>query len=223
MEKKMLKKTLPLLLIATLFVIQACGEKDLNLKIRFDQVQGLKQGNRVVFEQNHIGDVNQVVYTEQGAFLVDISILNNFAASATEHSRFLIVSDPKHESNKAVEMIHIHEGGTLLEKNATVEGSTQSAVLFHQIFDGIEGGLKAFEEQVEQFSKNFRGIPESDEFKKLGLEYDRLTEELKKSGQAARKKIENELLPQLRKEMEKLRKELEALGHGDEIKETHKI
>lgn len=214
-----MKKKLPLSFILILpLILLACGENNLELKIRFDKIQGLKKGDRVVIDQNHIGDVNRVMYTDQGDFLVDVSILEDFAASATVHSRFIIISDPRQKEKKAIEMIHVQEGGPLLENNATVEGTTQSANLFQQIFEGIENGVRAFEEQVEQFSEDFKSIPESDEFKKLEDEFNRLTEGLKQSGQAARKKIETELLPQLRKEMEQLRRELDKLNREEQRK-----
>ena len=217
----MKKKMLLLFVMVWPFFLSACGDNNLELKIRFDKVQGLKKGNRVMFEETHIGDVNRVVYTDQGDFLVDVSIVHDFVASATEYSRFTIISDPSKKEDKAIEMIHVREGGGLLKNKATVEGTTQSAILFQQIFEGIERGVRAFEDQVEQFSSDFKGIPESDEFKKLEDEFNRLTEGLKQSGQAARKKIETELLPQLRKEMETLRKQLDEFNRDENRKTQH--
>jgi paraquat-inducible protein B len=215
-ELYMRKRILILLILP--FVLLACKENSLNLKIRFNQVQGLKQGNRVIFGQNHIGTVNSLFYSDEGFFLVDIGIIKDFADAATEHSRFFIISDPQNKENKAVEMIQIRDGGTLLRNNATVEGSTETTVLFHQLYGGIENGLKDFEKQVEQFSKDLKSIPETEEFKKLENEFKRLAEEMKRSGQEVQQKIKEELLPKLKEEMEKLRKRLHELGREDEIK-----
>jgi hypothetical protein len=46
----------------------------------------------------------------------------------------------------------------------------------------------------------------------------RLAEEMKRSGQSVRKKIKEEFFPQLKKEMEKLRKRLHEFGREDEMK-----
>lgn len=217
-EVSVRKKDLILLAVVLLSALSACNDNSFNLKIRFDQVQGLKQGDRVIFEQNHIGSVNRVSYSERGFFLVDIGLLKDFAGTATENSRFFIISDPQNREIKAVEMVHIRGGGALLQNNATVEGSTETALLFQQIFAGIEKGLESFEEQVRQFSKELEAIPESEEFKRLENELSRLAEEMKQSGQAVRQKIKEELLPQLKEEMEKLRKRLQELGREDELK-----
>ncbi|MBW2246493.1 MAG: hypothetical protein JRF62_04720 [Deltaproteobacteria bacterium] len=212
----MLKRILVLLILP--FVLLACKENFLNLKIRFHQVQGLKQGNRVIFGQNHIGTVKNLFQSDEEFFIVDIAIKKDFADHATEYSRFFIITDPQHKENKAVEMIQIRNGGKLLQNNATVEGSTESSVFFYQIFGGIENGLKDFEKQFEQFSKDLKSIPESQEFKKLENELQRLLEEMKRSGQSMQQKIKEELLPKLKEEMEELRKRLRELGREDEMK-----
>ncbi|MEA1946304.1 MAG: MlaD family protein [Thermodesulfobacteriota bacterium] len=212
----MLKNFLVLLILP--FVFFACKENSLNLKIRFNQVQGLKQGNRVIFGQNHIGTVKNLLYSDEEFFIVDIAIKKDFADDATEHSRFFIITDSQHKENKAVEMIQIRDGGTLLKNNATIEGSTETSILFQKLFGGIENGLKDLEKQFEQFSKDLKNIPETEEFKKLENELQRLAEEMKRSGQAVRQKIKEELLPQLKKEMEKLRKRLYEFGREDEMK-----
>ena len=59
---------------------------------------------------------------------------------------------------------------------------------------------------------------ENEELKKLENELKRLAEEMKQSEQAVRKKIKEELFPQLKKEMEKLRKRLQEFGRENEMK-----
>ncbi|MGD9333506.1 MAG: MlaD family protein [Desulfobacterales bacterium] len=212
----MLKRTLVLLIVP--FVFLACKENSLNLKIRFHQVQGLKQGNRVIFGQDHIGTVKNLLYPDEDLFIVDIAIKKDFADHATEHSRFFIITDPQNKQNKAVEMIRIRNDGKLLKNNATVQGSTETSVFFYQLFGEIENGLKDFEKQFEQFSKDLKSIPESQEFKKLEKEFHRLLEEMKRSSRSVRQKINEELLPKLKEEMEKLRKRLQEFGREEEMK-----
>ena len=212
------RKRLIILALMTALVLPACKNDTLDLQVRFDQVQGLKQGDRVLFEQSHIGDVKRVFYTEQGAFLVDIAIDHNFAAAATEHSRFVVVSDPVNTPAKALAMTHLRQGGTPLADKTVVQGTTEAALLVQKIFDGIESGIKSFEEQLHQFSKELGDIPESEEFKRLENEFNRLAEELKQSGRETRDKIKTEILPQLRQDMEDLRRRLRELGREEEIK-----
>ncbi|MGD2029739.1 MAG: MlaD family protein, partial [Desulfobacterales bacterium] len=80
----MRKKILILLILP--FVFWACKENFLTLKIRFNQVQGLKHGNRVIYNQNHIGTVKRISYSDEGFFIVEIAIKKDFAKTATEYS-----------------------------------------------------------------------------------------------------------------------------------------
>lgn len=212
----MLKKILLLLILP--FILLACQEKSLNLKVRFHQVQGLNQGNRVIFEQKHIGTVKNLFHSEENFFIVDIVIKKDFAHHATEHSRFFIITDPLYKEKKAVEMIQIRNDGKRLQNNAIVEGATETSVFFYRLLGGIDDGLKYFEKKFEQFSKDLKSIPESQEFKKLEDELHRLSEEMKQSGESVQQKIKEELLPKLKEEMEKLRKRLHELGREDEMK-----
>lgn len=210
------KKILILLILP--LILLACKENPLNLKIRFHQVQGLKNGDRVIFQQNQIGTVKSLFYSDEGFFTVDIVIKKDFTNAATEHSRFFIITDSQSKNNKAIKMIQIRKGGKPLQNNATLEGSTETSVLLNQLFGGIENGLEDLEKQFERFSKDLKNIQESEEFKKLEKELKRLAEELKRSGEAVRQKIQKELLPQLKEKMEKLRKRLHELGREDEMK-----
>lgn len=84
----MVKKILMLLLVASVFL--GCKEMGLNLKVRYDQIQGLKEGDRVIFEQNHVGQVAGIFYSEEGYYLVDVIIRKDFANAATDYSKFII-------------------------------------------------------------------------------------------------------------------------------------
>jgi paraquat-inducible protein B len=212
MYKKML------ILIILPFVFWACQEKSLNLKVRFNEVQGLKQGNRVIFKQSPIGTVKCLRYSDEGFFLVDIAIKKDFSDAVTEYSRFSIITDPQNPENKAVDMIQVRSGGKGLKNDTTVEGSTETSIFFQKLLGDIENGLKDLEKQFEQFSKDLKSIPETEEFKKLEDEFKHLSEEMKRSGESVRQKIKEEFLPQLRNEMEKLRKKLHEFGREDEMK-----
>ncbi|UCD90693.1 MAG: hypothetical protein JSW04_04495 [Desulfobacterales bacterium] len=202
------------LLFILLLTTLGCKEDVLNLKIRYDHIQGLQKGDRVLFEQNHIGVVKSVVYSKKGFYMVDIAILKNFANTATEHSRFFIVTDPQNKEKMAVEMTHARKGGSLLKNNTVLEGATKTSAFFDQFFEGFEGLKKEF----EQLAKDFKGIPESEEFKKLEDELRRLKEDMVESREEIKEKIRTEFLPRLREEMEALRERLRKLGREDELK-----
>jgi paraquat-inducible protein B len=221
----MLKK-LGIIVILPLFFM-GCKENAHHIKVKYDQIYDLKKGERVLFEQNHIGQVTEVFYSKEGYYLVSLAIKKSFANAATEHSRFIIIVDPQDKKNKAIEIIQAKKGGAPLQEGAIVDGSTKSSEFFGPMRDELDKGIENLKEQFDKFSEEIKRIPESDEFKKLKKELDVLLEELKKSGKSVKEKIEKQLLPQIEKEVEKLRERLrefeqkkESKPNDDQLKKT---
>jgi len=71
--------------------------------------------------------------------------------------------------------------------------------------DDFEKNLNDLKKQFEGFAKELNRIPESDEFKRFLKELERLQDELKKGGESAKEKLEKEIIPMLKEEMEKLK------------------
>ena len=212
----MVNKLLTVLLVA--FVFLGCKETGLNLKVRYDQIQGLYEGDRVIFEQNHVGQVAGIFYSEEGYYLVDLVIRKDFANAATKDSKFIITRDPEKEGKKAVEIIQNPRGGAPLTEGETVIGTTKDLPRANERWGDFGKTLDDLKKQLEEFADDLRKIPESDEFKKMEKELGRLLEEMKKSGDATREKIEKEILPRIKREMEKLKERLRRLGREEEVK-----
>jgi hypothetical protein len=199
-----------------LMLLTGCGTNDPTINIRYDHIHGLTKGSRVIFEGNHIGDVDHIVYVEKGYFDVTVVFLEEYASSVTEHSRFFITDDPEREKQKAVEMIYLQEGGRPLESGAEVTGTTKTTAFLDQMRGRFEKGMEHFSDGMDELSKKILKETETPEFKELQHEFGQLLEEMKRSGETAREKIEKELLPGLKKELEVLRKQLEDLRQKEQ-------
>jgi len=213
----MLKKVI--ILICLLILAGACQPVGLNLNIRFDQAQGIEVKDRVIFEGNHIGSVTKVNYADSGDYIISVNIQPDFTNAATEDSQFFVIDDPQNAPRKAVEVLLTAKGGALLADGATVAGSVKPspvADLFNQLASGWSMGMKVFgdqlgdwQKQFESFSKELEKIPDSEAYKQLEAEFNRLAERMKNSGDEVREKIQNEILPRLQEEMDKMKKQLE--------------
>jgi len=213
----MFKKAI--ILICLLIITAGCQATGFNLNIRFGQTQGIEVKDRVVFEGNHIGSVTKVNYTDSGDYIVSITIQPDFTNTATENSQFFIIDDPQKTPHKAVEVLMAAKGGMLLADGATVAGSVKPSPatdLFNQLAMGWSIGMKLFgnqlgdwQKQFDSFSKELEKIPDSEAYKQLETEFERLVEQMKNSGDDVRNTIENEILPRLQEEMDKMKKRLE--------------
>ncbi|MGD2185204.1 MAG: hypothetical protein PVI71_03710 [Desulfobacterales bacterium] len=211
-----------LIILLIVFLLLACEETGLNLKIRFDQIQGLQADNRVVFESNHIGRVTRVFYAREGHYLVDLFIKEDFANAATEDSRFYIMNDPLDVRKKAVEILQLRKGGTPLADGSLAEGSTGPSVGYQKMLEEFDEQAGKLGKQLQQFFEDLSKLPGSDEVKKLQKDLEDFGREMEKAGKATREKIQNEIVPMIKEELERLKKRLENFGREKEVEPLEK-
>jgi gas vesicle protein len=212
----MLKKLL-ILMIVTIIGL-GCEAENLNLAIKFNQINGLKANDGVIFEENQIGRVDNVTYTKEGDYLVDVMIYKTYMNAATEHARFFIVSDPQNSEQRVVEMIQILKGGKPLQNNSVLEGSSKSSAIIERLGKDMAKGMESFRKEFNEFSEELKNIPDSQAYKKLEDELNNLYDQMKQSGKDVKETIQKEILPRLEEELENLKKRFQEKGQGDELK-----
>jgi hypothetical protein len=212
----MLKKIGVLMIV--LIIGLGCEAGNLNLFIRFDHIDGLKLNDSVIFETSRIGKVDEVTYTNKGDYQVEVMIHKAYTNAVTEHVRFFIVSDPKNNEQRAVEMIQILNGGKPLQNNTVLEGASKSSAIIERLEKDLERGMESVRKELNEFGEELKKIPDSEAFKKLEDELVNLYEKMKRSGKEVREMIQKEILPRLEQELENLRKRLREKGREDELK-----
>ena len=209
MKKRTIILSILFLLAGTLL---GFADTNLNLKVKFDQIYGLKRGDRVIYELNHIGDVENVDYGRDGIYNVKVTIKNNFANTATEYSKFFIIDDPLKEGNKSIDVILVQTGGVLLKDGATVDGSSNRSMILEKLEMDIEKGLQYLKKEYEKFQDQVDKIPESKEYQELKRKLADLVEQLKLTSKETHEKIQKELIPKLKEELDKIEETLRKLG-----------
>jgi hypothetical protein len=213
----MIPKMVFCLLLGALY-LSGCGSDTLDFKIRYQEISGLRKDDRVLFEKRQIGDVKDVKYTSQGDYLVDVSISKEFANDITEHSRFYVSLDSMDRERQAVHMVRINDGGTPLQGNAIVAGTTKYAVLFNQFGVGLRESLKRFESESNALIESFRYLSESEQIKLLEKELDRLLADLQYLSEEMKHRLKTEILPRIKEAIEELRRRLREQGREDDLK-----
>lgn len=202
-------RSIVLFLVAIFAVFSGCAENDLKFTITYQEIDGLKEEDPILFEGERIGRVAALKRTSEGEYRVEVLVQADFRDAVTTYSVFQILDSPETEGKKAIQMSLTQKGGNPLEEGTVVGGIPAKSSWLEQTEAGLEKGLEELREQYEKFSEQLKKIPESEEFQHLREELQRLGKELKESGDDAREKLEKELLPQLKQKLEELRKKLE--------------
>ena len=188
------------------------ADTNVSLTVKFDQIYGLKNGDQVIFELNHIGDVENVNYGRDGIYSVTVKIRNNFANAVTEHSKFFIIDDPLKEGHKAIEVTLEQTGGIRLEDGAVVDGSSSRSAVLKKLEIDIEKGLAYLKKEFGKFQEQVDKVPESEEYQELKKKLTNLVEQLKLATKETNKKIQKELIPKIIRELDKIENMLRKYG-----------
>jgi hypothetical protein len=195
----------------------ACDPQGLRLQLAFDRIDGLKKGAPLFFEGNNVGQVDEVVYTKEGDYLVTVTVDKAFANACTTHTRFRIAPQEAGSPAMMVVLIQGRPGGDPLTADSKIQGEPMAPSVALGITAELFKGLEKLGEQIEAFTRDFQNFEESPAYQRLKEELGSLSESMVDAGRSAREKIEKEVLPRIEAEIRDLRKRLESLGKESEI------
>jgi len=217
--------------IVAFLTLFGCQAGDLHFKIRFDDIMGLKSGDSLIFEGNSIGKVDNVVYTKDGDYLVEVMIQSNFTNAATRDSQFYITTDPQIEGKKAIEIIQKKAGGEVLRDGETVAGLVKPMV-FREVLDHLQREARRYQEQLdddferlkERLQYNFQRLGEGLEetLDDLSAQFKRFSEKIQQVPDSQELKTLEESLDRLTEEMARSQKAIRAKMKTEVIPEIQK-
>jgi paraquat-inducible protein B len=186
------------------------------MNIRFDEVQGLNQESRVVFDKKNAGTVETVHSNPNGTYSVRVSIDKEYRDTVTEYTQFRLMNDPEKPDRKAVQMVVLQTGGKKLPDGASVTGVSPGTDLGTRVQQEMEEGFEYFKKQIDEFTRELKKVPESDEYRRLKRSLAELADEISRAGKQTGKKLKERWLPRIERELEELKKQLREQGREEE-------
>jgi len=188
-----------------------CAATTHNFMIRFNEIEGLRKNDQVFFDQTPIGVVTDVEYTDAGNYLVKVAVEDQYSILPKDSSTFYIDSNPENESQKAIRIIQIQDDGNIIEKNATVEGQTKYAAIYGQITNKFRKKARVMESEINEFFKGLQKFTEDEQIKQLERQLDKILDKIENLSVQMKHKLETEILPLIREQIEELRRRLEEI------------
>jgi len=188
-----------------------------SISVSFERTEGLKQNDRVLWNDQQIGKVRSVKQNGQGHASVQLQIRKDLSHKVTDESRFLIQADPQGKGQSLVKMVNLSEKGNPLTTGTAVEGSTYLSLQLEKTERGLETWRKQLERELERWEEELSRLPESEWYKALEGEMDYWLNKLGQAGVETREYFKEEVLPRLEEALRELRKRLQQLGREKEI------
>lgn len=188
--------------------------------ISFDQINGLKEKDPVLFEGTTVGQVKKIAYTQDARFQVSVEIAGAFSDRATEDSRFFIGNAPGDTATKAVIIEQSRAGGKKIPADAVVEGSTRSTA--ETVAASVEEMWQVMGKKMNDLMKQLGTIPETEEYQAMKEAMAELEQKLKTSGQKMGDTLKNDILPLLEEKINALADSLREQGKDNQAEELEK-
>jgi ABC-type transporter Mla subunit MlaD len=188
--------------------------------ISFDQINGLKEKDPVIFEGTSVGQVKKITYTQDARFQVSVEIAEAFSDRATEDSRFFIGNAPGDTAARAVIIEQSRTGGKKIPADAVVDGSTRSPA--DAAAESLEQMWQAMGKKMNDLMTQLETIPETEEYQALKDSMAELEQKLKSSGQKMGDTLKNDILPQLEEKIKALTDSLRKQGKEKQAQELEK-
>lgn len=207
-----------LFIMAHLFLF-GCMNSDLDFIIKFNSVDGLKKGGDVIYEKQPIGSVDDIVYTEQGIFLVNVSIKKEFADRATKSTLFVIAGET---NEKFVKLILGDAPGIQLTEGETVNGSSQLEGVTREFTNKLSDSVSLFAESINKVIADIDEEAIEKQIKYFERELDRLIDQASKMTETKKKTLNREVIPQLKDKLDKFELSLKELDMEYEFERLKK-
>lgn len=204
------------LIVCTLFFLAACTGGTLDFNLEYKDINGLKNGNVVVHDGKQVGIVEKVEYTDNGNFLVEVSIDKAHSALPTDKSLFFVATDPNNDQERAIEMF-VNKDGNPIQPGQTVAGATPLEAAFLHLQNKFEKEINDFAEGLKDFWRDMLEVPDSGQLEALEKELDRILAQLEELSKAAKTKLETEIIPEILEHFEELRKKFEGKEHQEKL------
>ncbi len=206
-----------ILLLPALAFLTACQTGNLAFQIEYDDIDGLTKGAPLTYEDNPIGSVREIEYTDQGVFLVGVEIDKNFRHLANHSSLFYVSEDSN--ANKIVEL---EEGNpsadqSPIESGELIQGHHRMAGMSQKLQNQFSSAIESLSSSIQDSWENWREETLDQQLQLLEEELDRMQSKAQELSESMRQDYETRILPELKAHIETLRKELEELGREDEM------
>jgi hypothetical protein len=215
-RKEMQRYCLWVLSLLFLFGLALACRGNLHLTVLYDHDNELRAGDRVIWQEQTIGEVQNVEADATGGVAAQLQIKGDFREKVTDESRFLIQADPQHYWQKHIEMVSLAEGGNPLPNGAEVKGSTYLSLQLERGSRGLAAWSQLLVQELERWQKELKQLPEEEWYKELERQMDYWLNEMEQAGVETRRYFRKEVLPRLQKAVRELEKRLKELGKTNE-------
>jgi hypothetical protein len=205
----------------------SCGHGDLDFDILFQDGDGLKPGQPVIFKGVEIGEVTRVGIDEDGTVRFSVTIKDEYRDTVYREARYTIEKPDGSFSYSDLRQITIYdrssESRTTVTPGDVIEGSDGLLADWMEAAAGYGKQLwAAAEVAFEEFSREIAEFSHSPEGQDLQRELRNFGEKIRQLNREQVEAFRREHLPVIEQNVRDMRDRLEAAGKSKEAEDLWK-
>ena len=191
-----------------------CASNALDLVIRYDDIDGLTETSEVLYQQKVIGEVQNIAPTGSGAYDVQVSIDQRKMPVITQSADFVIMPHPTDGATQIISLVSQDFNAEPVKSGDRLEGASELAGIANSFRRKLSHQWQAFSDQVGQAISELDEVDIEQHITPLEAELDKLIGDMDTLGEKAKNKMQNEILPGIRAQVDQLRDKINA-SKGD--------
>jgi hypothetical protein len=201
-------------------VLVGCASNGLDFVIRYDDIDGLTEASQVLYQQKVIGEVQKIMPIGSGAYDVQVRIDQSKMPVITQSADFVIVADPTDAAKQVISLVSQDFNAEPVQSGDRLEGALELAWIANSFRRKLSHQWRAFSDQVGQAISELDEVDIERHIAPLESELDKLIGDMDTLGEKAKNKIQNDILPGIRAQVDQLRDKINAHEGGPQDDEA---
>lgn len=205
-----------LFIAISLTLLTGCN-KDLGFIIEYDDADGLKKGDAIVHGDNIVGEIEDIQYTDSGKIQVEVSIKEAYRSLA-QHSSLFYVGDIESTADKVIEVVTgSSDKAAPIEDGQVIKGADKMGGIAQKFSNQFGQAVQKFSKSMQSSWQEWKNETLDEQIDYLDAELDKIIVKAKDLNERTRKYLKEEIMPEINRKMEDLRKQLEQQDREEEL------
>lgn len=177
--------------------LAACMQNQWSIVIEYDDVKGLTQQAPVYFNNEPIGKVTKVVYTDAGAFDVFITLEKKYRHLARQNTQFVLTATSSGTTN-GIEVVEANTSSEQLVSGDRIKGTTKYKAFANNLKNTINDTLRSVKSTLHDTIDEITNENIEIQIESLGENIDRWLLEVDSMSENTKTMLKKDFLPKIR-------------------------
>lgn len=206
-----------ILFLLFVFTVTGCSSDQLSFVIRYTDINGLSENDFIIHKEAVIGTVGEIQKIGPNKYDVQVLIDQNIIPVITQSADFVITEHPMETGEHVINLLSQNLDDVPVEPGQVLMGATQIEGMVNTLKRSLNEQWQLMSEKVDDVINQIDGSTIEQEIAPIESELDRLVDDINVLSTKAKRKLKEDILPNIKEKIERIKSEIEAIGDDQPI------